>query len=66
MNNETSQVFWLEDWEGNAKSGVFVRCNLNPLIKEMNLKGSRVVGIKIDLSEKWTLELFLEEGGDSK
>jgi hypothetical protein len=63
-NNESSQVFWLENWEGKAMTGVFTRCNLNTIIKDMNLKGSRVVGIKIDLDEKWNLELLLEDDSD--
>lgn len=60
-NNVTSQIFWLENWEGEANPGVFTRCNLNTVIRVMNMKGVRIVGIKIDLDETWNLELIVEK-----
>ena len=60
--NDSEQIFWLDDWKGKAKDGCFTRCNLNYCIKHFNTQfKTKVVGIKLDLSSKWNLELLIEE-----
>lgn len=59
--NKTEQIFWLDNFKGKAKSGVYTRCNLNSCIKELNKRGANIVGIKLDLEENWNLELIMEE-----
>ena len=61
--NESGQIFWLDKWQGKAKSGAYTRCNLNDCIKIMNDAGAKVVGIKIDFDGGWNLEFIIE--GDS-
>lgn len=62
--NKSEEIFWLDGWNGDAQSGVYTRCNLNDCIKILNERGAKIVGIKLDLSEKWNLELLIEKGGE--
>lgn len=54
----TENVFFLDDFEGIAKGGIFVRNDLFKMLQKLNKLGKKVVGIKID---DWNIELLIEE-----
>ena len=51
-------TFWKDDFEGQAKGGLFFRSNFGKDIAEMQakIKGD-IVGIKVD-TDSWTLEFI--------
>ncbi len=60
--NKDGEIFWLDGWVGRVRSGVFVRCNLNKVIKDFNEKFNvKVVGIKLDIESDGNLEFIIAE-----
>ena len=57
MTNE--EIFWLDGFNGKAKSGYFVRNPLIEFFEKCEKNGMKVVGIKKPNS--WNLEVLIEE-----
>jgi len=55
---EKEEIFWLDDFNGNAKSGFFVRNSLIDFFKTCEEQGLKVVGIK--KPKDMNLEIVLE------
>ena len=52
------KFFWLDEWEGKAKGGLYFRCDLFKWIKKVEESGMKVVGISVD--DGWNMELIVE------
>jgi hypothetical protein len=52
------KIYWIEDWEGKAKGGLYFRCDLFKWVQKAEESGMKVVGIAID--ESWDMELIVE------
>ena len=52
------QVFFLEDWQGKAAGGYYVRSDIRQSIKKLEEGGRKVVGIGYDGT--FNLHLILE------
>ena len=52
-------IFWLENWEGKAKGGYFIRNNLFEFFGRLKESGEKPVGIKIE--DDWNMEIIVEE-----
>jgi hypothetical protein len=57
--SEDTKTFWLEDFEGTAKGGYFVRNPLFQFFEKLKAAGEKPVAIKVD--ESWNLEVLVEE-----
>lgn len=57
-------IFWLNEWEGRAKGGYFVRNDLSKFFEKLRGAGLKPVGISVD--ESLNLEVIVEspEEGD--
>ena len=53
-----NKLYWLEDWNGEAKGGLYFRCDLFKRVKAVEVSGMKVVGIAID--DSWNIELITE------
>ena len=53
------KIFWLEDFEGTAQGGFFVRNNIKEFFKVLEDSGRTPVGIKFDGS--YNLEILITE-----
>lgn len=58
MESDRDEQFWLDQFNGNAKGGYFVRNDLVKSIKKLESQGLKVVGIRFDGT--WNLELITE------
>jgi hypothetical protein len=58
MKVESKEIFWLDKFDGMAKSGFFVRNPLFEFIEKCERQGLKVVGIKKPTD--WNLEVILE------
>ena len=52
------QTYWLNDWEGKAQGGYYVRSDLVKSIQKLEEQGLKVVGIEFDGT--WNLQLITE------
>jgi hypothetical protein len=52
------QTYWLNDWEGKARGGLYVRNDLVNHIKKLEEQGLKVVGVEFDGT--WNLQLITE------
>ena len=57
-SDREEQVFWLEDWEGKAKDGLYFRSDLFLRIKKAEKNGFKVVGI--GFNGTWDINLITE------
>mgnify|MGYP007063416902 CR=1 FL=1 len=57
------KTFWLEDWEGTAKGGLYFRCDLFKWVKKAEDNGLKVVGIEVE-EGSWNLGLITKEGSN--
>lgn len=53
------KIFWLEEWDGEARGGLYVRNPLKEIVERMEKENKNLVGIKYDGS--YNLELIFEE-----
>ena len=53
------KIFWVDEFEGKAKGGYFVRNDLFKFIQRLIDAGENPVGIHID--ESWNLEVIVED-----
>jgi hypothetical protein len=51
--------FWLDQWEGKAKGGYFIRNDLYKFFAKLKENNLKPVGIKVD--DDWNLEIIIEE-----
>jgi len=58
MEPDRDEQFWLDQFNGNAKGGYFIRNDLVKSIKKLESQGLKVVGIRFDGT--WNLELITE------
>jgi hypothetical protein len=42
------QMYWLDEWEGKARGGYYVRSDVVQSIKKLEKTGLKVVGIEFD------------------
>jgi len=56
---EEKKTFWLQDFEGKAKGGYFIRNNLKEFVEKLKNNNMKLVGIKYDGS--YNLECIVEE-----
>ena len=54
------KLFWLDEFSGEAKGGLYFRCDLFKRVKKVEESGMKVVGIAID--DSWDIELIIEGG----
>ena len=59
QNNEG--IFWLDDYQGKAIGGYYVRCNLKQHIEQFKKQGFKVVGIKVCEDSNWNLQFICEK-----
>ena len=59
QNNEG--IFWLDNYDGKAMGGYYVRCNLKEHIEHFKEQGFKVVGIKCSEDSNWNLQFICEE-----
>jgi len=52
------QTYWLNEWEGKARGGYYVRSDIVQSIKKLEKTGLKVVGIEFDGT--WNLQLITE------
>ena len=58
MDSDRDQKFWLDEFNGQAAGGLFIRNDLVKTIKRLEEQGKKVVGIGFDGT--WNLELIIE------
>lgn len=54
----TEETFWLDEFEGKATGGYFIRNDLLKFFAKLKENGKRPVGIKFDGT--WNLEILIE------
>ena len=57
MDKEEEQIFWIDDFEGEAQGGYFIRNDLFKFFGILKEKGLKPVGIKCDGG--WNLEIIV-------
>ena len=57
-SDRKEQIFWLEEWEGQAKNGLYFRSDLHVSIKRAEENGLKVVGI--GFNGTWDINLITE------
>jgi len=62
MKNEIT--FWVDDFEGKAQGGFFVRNDLHLFFKKLREAGHEPVGIKVD--DSFNLEVVVKVLEDSE
>lgn len=58
------QIFWLDKWEGKARSGYYVRNPLCEFFKRCKQNGLKIVGLVID--DSYNLEAICEKTEEAK
>lgn len=53
-----TKTFWLDNFEGTAKGGYYLRNDLIKFFEKLEAEGLNPVGIKFDGS--WNLEIIVE------
>ena len=53
------EIFWLDGFKGNAKSGYYVRNPLFEFIEKCEKQGFKIVGIKKPTD--WNMEIIIEQ-----
>ena len=53
------QIFWLDEFKGEAQGGYFIRNDLLKFFKLLEVEGFNPVGIKYDGT--WNLEILVEK-----
>lgn len=64
FNEENPGTFWIDDFNGTAVGGYFIRNNLKEFISRLNEHGRKVVGIKFDGT--YNLEVIVEANEEEK
>ena len=64
MESDRDQQYWLDQFEGEAKGGYFVRNDLVNSVKRLEAEGLKVVGIRFDGT--FNLELITALGARKK
>ena len=53
------RFFWLDEWDGKAKGGYFIRNKLFQFLERLEKRGMKPVAIVYDGT--WNLEIIVEE-----
>lgn len=64
FTEESPGEFWIDEFQGNAVGGYFIRNNLKDFISRLNETGRKVVGIKFNGT--YNLEIIVEANEDEK
>ena len=64
FTEENPGMFWIDDFDGTAVGGYFIRNNLKEFISRLNETGRKVVGIKFDGT--FNLEVIVEANDEEK
>ena len=51
------EVFWLDNFEGNAQGGYFIRNDLFKFFQKLKESGKKPVGIKVD--DNYNMEIIV-------
>ena len=58
------QVFWLDDWNGTARGGLFLRNDLKVFFERLKAQGIKPVAIKFDGT--YNLEIITDAATDKR
>ena len=61
---ENENIFWVDNFEGKAQGGFFVRNNLCEFFETLRKAGHEPVGLKVD--ESFNLEVIVRVPEDSE
>lgn len=64
FNEKNPGMFWIDNFNGTAVGGYFVRNDLKEFISRLNKSGRNVVGIKFDGT--YNLEVIVEANEEEK
>ena len=55
------EIFWLDKFEGKAKSGYFIRNDLFKYFEMCEKRGLKIVGIKKPKPNDWNMEVLIAD-----
>jgi len=55
---KNKNVFWIDDFNGKARGGYYIRNDLFKFLKKLRYSGEEPVGLKVD--DNWNLEVIVK------